>query len=145
MANTAKISPHLKRGACSSRCLFSTLTRCSSRQLASNFTHQILPASLTMPNRDREEFTHHVSVITSIFTMFAMVPQQIFKDQEKNAAVIYAKMVGDLVGGLGDWTNECFMVLQMTEENGEVKIESIKEFVGSARAKFLPDQLKWLK
>ncbi|KAH6665607.1 hypothetical protein B0J14DRAFT_605460 [Halenospora varia] len=111
---------------------------------SSNFTHQILPASLSMPIRDREQFAHHALIITSIFTRFAMVPQQIFEDPQKNTVVIYANMLGELVGGLGEWENECFMILQMVEEGSEVKIQSIKEFVDSAKAKVLSEKLKGL-
>ncbi|KAH8667971.1 hypothetical protein BGZ60DRAFT_408332 [Tricladium varicosporioides] len=145
MAATQETSPRLKRA----QALLDAYAQLSPDALvanfSSNFTHQILPASLMMPGRNREEFARHASMITSVFTKFAMEPQQIFEDHEKNVVVIYAKMVGELAGDLGEWVNECFMVLEMTEENGEVKIESIKEFVDSARAKALPEKLKVLK
>ncbi|KAK5012566.1 hypothetical protein LTR60_004312 [Cryomyces antarcticus] len=106
--------------------------------LAPDFTHQVLPESLGMPTRDRDAFGAHSTRIFSVFSRFAMVPQAVFEDAAANAVVVYAKMVGELIG-LGAWENECVVMMRMSHDGSQV-VES-KEFVDSAKANLLREKL----
>lgn len=106
---------------------------------APDFTHQVLPASTGMPARDRAAFAEHASGITSIFSKFSMPPQQVFEDPERNAVIVYAKMIGELQFGLGAWENECIMIMEMNEDGS--KIVKMQEFVDSAKMALLKDKL----
>ncbi|CAD0108923.1 unnamed protein product [Aureobasidium uvarum] len=104
-------------------------------------THQALPASLGMPPRSKEEFRGHAQGITSIFTTFAMVPQNIYEDEDNNAVVIHAMMDGQLnKPGMGPWKNECIMLLRFTPDGS--KIIQIREFVDSAKAMEMRNKVK---
>jgi hypothetical protein len=104
-----------------------------------NFTHCILPTSLGMPSRSRDEFAKHAGAVTSIFTSFAMVPVSIFEDEKKNTVVVHANMVAELVGGMGSYENECVIFLRMDEEGASV-VKST-EFVDSWKARGLQEKL----
>jgi hypothetical protein len=108
------------------------------RHLAPEFTHQVLPSSLEMAKRDRKAFSAHASGVTSIFKEFAMVPQVMYEDSERNVVVAYCKMIGQL-NGLGSWENECVLFLQISDDG--TKIVELKEFVDSARARLLREKL----
>ncbi|KAF2138893.1 uncharacterized protein K452DRAFT_290538 [Aplosporella prunicola CBS 121167] len=99
--------------------------------LAANFKHSVLPESLGMATRGREAFEQHAAGIFSVFESFAMVPNAIFEDTQKNAVIINAKMEGVMKGGR-EWANECVMIVQLSEDQREV-IE-VTEFVDSAKA-----------
>jgi len=107
--------------------------------LAPNGTHKVLPESLGIPQRSREEFEQHAKGFTSIFTAFEMQPQQIYDAPEQNSVVAYCKMVGTLVGGMGPWTNECMITMKMNSEG--TKVVEYREFVDSARAAILKEKL----
>ncbi|KAM3079620.1 hypothetical protein ACMFMG_006032 [Clarireedia jacksonii] len=109
------------------------------QHLAPEFTHQILPESLQMPARTRDEFAVHAQRITSIFSEFHMIPQTILEDESRNSVVIYAKMVGELNLHLGHWDNECIIMLKMSEDG--TKVVEYKEFVDSAKAKLLQEKI----
>ena len=96
-------------------------------------THQALPESLGMQPRSKEEFRGHAQGITSIFSSFAMIPQDVYEDEANNVVVIHCKMDGQLnKAGMGQWKNECIMLLRFTEDG--TKITQIREFVDSAKA-----------
>lgn len=109
------------------------------QHLAPNFTHQILPQSLQIPARSRDEFAVHAQRITSIFSKFQMIPQSIFEDEDRNSVIIYARMVGELNFNLGHWENECIHMLKMSEDG--TKVVEHKEFVDSARANLLQEKI----
>lgn len=106
---------------------------------AANFTHQVLPLSLGMPVRSRDEFASHATRFVTIFKSFAMEPQAVFEDAEQNAVVAYCKMVGELNMGLGAWENECVIMMRMSED-GTAVVEH-REFVDSVKAQLLPKKL----
>ncbi|TKX24401.1 hypothetical protein C1H76_3348 [Elsinoe australis] len=103
------------------------------------FKQQILPASLGMPARSKDEFSKHASGITSVFTKFRMEPQQIYEDEVQNAVIIYAKMIGELVKGMGSWENECIMIMKFSEDGK--RVVSLQEFVDSAKAKMMKEKM----
>ncbi len=118
---------------------YSTLSAASLlSHCAPSFTYRVLPASLGMPPRDKDAFLQQAGRIFSIFSSFAMVPQQIFEDDHSNAVIVYAKMVGELKG-LGPWENECVIVLRMSEDGTEVVEQT--EFVDSAKANELREKM----
>jgi hypothetical protein len=108
--------------------------------LAPNFTNQGLPSSLGMPQRTKAEYAKHASMVTSIFTSFAMlpIPGQVFEDSKQNVVVAHCKMVGELTNGLGPWENECIMTLRFDEQG---RIIEHREFVDSAKAATLRSKL----
>jgi hypothetical protein len=71
-----------------------------------------------------------------------MVPQTIFEDEE-DAVVVYAKMEGELMGGMGRLENECVIWLRMEGDRTEegVKIVEQKEFTDSSRFRILGEKL----
>lgn len=104
-------------------------------------THQALPESLGMQPRSKEEFRGHAQGITSIFSSFAMIPQNVYEDEQNNAVVIHAKMDGQLnKAGMGQWKNECIMLLRFTPDG--TKITQIREFVDSAKAMEMRNKVK---
>lgn len=107
--------------------------------LAPNATHQVLPSSLDIPLRDRETFAQHAKGFTSIFTSFAMEPQSVYEAPDQNAVIAHCHMVGELVGGMGPWRNECIIIMTMSEDGTQVV--GYKEFVDSARAAILKEKL----
>ncbi|PQE15275.1 cytochrome p450 protein [Rutstroemia sp. NJR-2017a BVV2] len=109
------------------------------QHLAPDFTHTVLPESLQMPVRSKDEFAVHAQRITSIFSEFQMIPQAIFEDEGRNSVVVYAKMVGELNLNLGHWENECIIMLKMSEDG--TKVVEHKEFVDSAKAKLLQEKI----
>lgn len=105
----------------------------------STFYHKVLPESLGMPSRDKLAFSKHAAGITSVFEEFRMEPQQVFEDPIKNAVIIYARMVGKLVKGMGDWENECVMIMSFSVD-GE-RVTGMQEFVDSAKAKMMKEKM----
>ncbi|KAK4942825.1 hypothetical protein LTR66_014665 [Elasticomyces elasticus] len=110
--------------------------------LSSDFTHQVLPASLGMPTRDKASFAAHAGGITSVFSKFDMNPQMVLEDGKENAVVVYCKMVGEMrpQKGGGEWANECMMVMRMSED-GE-RVVQVREFVDSYKAMQMRSQVK---
>ncbi|KAF2218954.1 hypothetical protein BDZ85DRAFT_165595, partial [Elsinoe ampelina] len=104
-----------------------------------HFKHQILPASLGMPARSKDDFSKHAAGITSVFETFRMEPQQIFEDEVRNAVVIHAKMIGTLAKGMGEWENECVMMIRL-DASGEEVVE-VQEFVDSHKAKMMKEKM----
>ncbi|PNS14390.1 Mitochondria fission 1 protein [Sphaceloma murrayae] len=105
----------------------------------STFKQQILPASLGMPARSKDEFSKHAAGITSVFSDFRMEPQQIYEDEVQNAVIIYAKMIGTLTKGLGAWENECVMIMKFSTDGR--RVTSLQEFVDSAKAKLMKEKM----
>lgn len=106
------------------------------QHLSQNFTHEILPSSLSIPKRNLTEFEGHAGRITSLFKSFSMTPNIVYEDSQNNAVVAMCTMSGELVLGekSEDWENEC--VLLMGFDQGG-KIEVLREFVDSAKANML--------
>lgn len=110
-------------------------------QLDDNGRYQVLPDSLGMPQRTKDEFAAHAAGITSVFKSFKMIPQAIYEDAASNVVVIHAKMDGQLAKGPGGrWENECVMLLSMNEDG--TKIVEIKEFVDSDKAMKMRNKVK---
>lgn len=110
-------------------------------QLDDNGKYQVLPDSLGMPQRTKDEFAAHAAGITSVFKSFEMIPQNIYEDAASNVVVIHAKMDGQLAKGPGGrWENECVMLLRMNEDGS--KIIEIKEFVDSDKAMKMRNKVK---
>ncbi|KAK0744439.1 hypothetical protein B0T21DRAFT_357818 [Apiosordaria backusii] len=100
-------------------------------RLSKDFTHHVLPASLDMPLRNRDEFAHHAGEIFSIFESFHMVPLTMFEDDKQNMVVINARMEGTLKNG-AEWINECVMMVRLSRDGQQVV--AIEEFVDSFKA-----------
>ncbi|KAF2838279.1 hypothetical protein M501DRAFT_1005151 [Patellaria atrata CBS 101060] len=96
--------------------------------LSPEFSHQVLPTSIGMPKRDRDGFAGHAAMITSVFSSFAIEPQDVFEDPTQNAVIVYAHMKGE-IKGLGPHNNECMMILRLSQD--QTKIEGMTEFVDS--------------
>ncbi|KAL1306779.1 hypothetical protein AAFC00_005440 [Neodothiora populina] len=110
-------------------------------QLDDDGKHQILPESLGMPARSKQEYGAHAAGITSVFKSFKMIPQAIYEDVASNAVIIHAKMDGELAKGSGGrWENECIMLLSMNDDG--TKIVEIKEFVDSDKAMKMRNKVK---
>ena len=103
------------------------------------FKQQVLPASLGMPARNKDEFSKHAAGITSIFKEFRMEPQQVYEDDAQNAVIIYAKMIGELTRDMGSWENECIMIMKFSEDGK--RVISHQEFVDSAKAKMMKEKM----
>ncbi|KAK5657898.1 hypothetical protein OQA88_2447 [Cercophora sp. LCS_1] len=102
------------------------------KPLSLDFTHHVLPASLGMPVRDRESFSQHAQTIFSIFSAFKMIPDAIYDDDAQGVVVIHSRMEGITKQGSQRWTNECVMMVRLSQDGREVV--SIQEFVDSAKA-----------
>ncbi|CAJ2506741.1 Uu.00g079270.m01.CDS01 [Anthostomella pinea] len=100
--------------------------------LAQNFEHHVLPESLAMPPRNKESFAHHAAGIFGVFDEFRMVPQSMVDDGASGVVVVHAHMQGVLKGGKGVWTNECIMMITLSDDGTQVV--GVKEFVDSAKA-----------
>lgn len=100
--------------------------------LAPEFHHQTLPESLGMPVRDKSSFAEHAEGIFSVFEKFQMIPKTIIDDAAAGVVAVDARMLGTLKGGKGEWTNECVMMIRLTEDC--LKVLDIREFVDSAKA-----------
>ncbi|KAF2154541.1 hypothetical protein K461DRAFT_310985 [Myriangium duriaei CBS 260.36] len=109
------------------------------RPMDSSFTHQVLPASLGMPTRSRDDFAKHAAGITSVFEIFAIEPVHVFEDVGRNAVIAYARMVGKLARGMGEWENEVVFIMRFSED-GE-RVVGIQEFVDSAKAKMMREKM----
>lgn len=100
--------------------------------LSSNFTHQVLPESLGMPDRNAKQFAEHAVGIFSLFSEFRMNPEAMFEDQRQNAVVVLARMEGKLKSSGEEWLNECVMIIGLSEDGTQVV--KVTEFVDSAKA-----------
>lgn len=101
--------------------------------LSESFTHRVLPASLSMPPRDRSAFAQHARGIFSIFSRFAMIPQTISTDLSRHSVTIHARMEGTLITPPNkEWKNECVMIVALSPDGTEVT--GITEFVDSHKA-----------
>ncbi|KAI0199898.1 hypothetical protein F4808DRAFT_461293 [Astrocystis sublimbata] len=96
------------------------------------FHHQTLPESLGMPIRNRDAFVKHAAGIFGVFEKFQMIPKAIIDDSSTGMVVVEAQMLGTLKGGKGEWTNECVMIVKLSEDG--LKVLEVKEFVDSAKA-----------
>ncbi|KAI1331395.1 hypothetical protein F5Y16DRAFT_395278 [Xylariaceae sp. FL0255] len=103
--------------------------------LSADFHHQILPASLNMPRLNKEKFAKHAAGIFALFDEFRMTPVIVvdYPTGGSSMVAIHARMRGVLKGGKGEWTNECVMMIHLSEDGTEVV--DIKEFVDSAKAR----------
>lgn len=102
------------------------------KPLSSDFAHRVLPASLAMPLRNRDEFASHAAAIFSIFSAFAMLPDAIYEDEAQGVVVVHARMEGVLKSTGGVWNNECVMMVRLSRDGKEVV--EIREFVDGLKA-----------
>lgn len=110
-------------------------------KLDDNGRYMILPESLSMPPRTKQEFAAHAAGITSVFKSFKMIPKSIYEDAAANSVIVHAKMDGELAKGSGArWENECVMMLRLNDEGS--KIVEIKEFVDSDKAMKMRDKVR---
>ncbi|KAI0128694.1 hypothetical protein BJ170DRAFT_341920 [Xylariales sp. AK1849] len=100
--------------------------------LAENFVHQVLPASLDMPVRDKGAFSQHAAGVFGIFDKFQMIPKAVYEDIGRDVVVVHAHMQGTLKRGASEWRNECVMMIHLSADGS--KILAINEFVDSAKA-----------
>ncbi|KAI1306589.1 hypothetical protein F5Y03DRAFT_134813 [Xylaria venustula] len=100
--------------------------------LAPSFHHHVLPQSLGMPIRDRDDFTRHAEGVFDVFEEFRLIPETIIDDTATGMIAIHAQMLGTLKLGKDEWKNECMMMVRLTEDG--CKVLDIKEFVDSAKA-----------
>jgi len=106
--------------------------------LAEDFTHQVLPESLDLPRRSKEQFGRHAGGIFKSFKSFKMVPQGMFEDDADNAVVARCRMVGELKDGItpegkpSGWVNECVILLKMSADGK--KVVEAREFVDSQKS-----------
>ena len=102
------------------------------KPLADDFHHQVLPESLQMESRNREEFARHAKGIFEIFESFRMIPSCVIEDVERGVVVVHARMQGTLKPACEEWNNECIMIIWLSDDR--TKIIGIKEFVDSMKA-----------
>ncbi|KAK4466806.1 hypothetical protein QBC42DRAFT_281868 [Cladorrhinum samala] len=104
--------------------------------LSSDFIHHVLPTSLGMPSRTREEFALCAAGIFSIFEEFRMIPTRIYEDEQRDVVVIHAKMKGTprnrRKDGRMNWENECLLMVHLSKDGKQVV--KLEEFVDSAKA-----------
>ncbi|KAK3987953.1 hypothetical protein QBC44DRAFT_371454 [Cladorrhinum sp. PSN332] len=104
--------------------------------LSSNFTHHVLPTSLGMPSRNKEEFALCAAGIFSIFQDFNMIPTNIYEDAKRDVVVIHARMRATprngSRGGKNEWDNECVLIVQLSKDGKQVT--KLEEFVDSVMA-----------
>ncbi|KAK4182326.1 hypothetical protein QBC35DRAFT_180892 [Podospora australis] len=103
--------------------------------LSDDFTHLVLPASLGMPTRNKEEFAVQAACIFHVFESFQMIADEIYEDIPKNTIVIHARMHGQLNRGRREdraWRNECILIVRLSKDGREVC--EIQEFVDSVKA-----------
>ncbi|KAI0471547.1 hypothetical protein GGR56DRAFT_654575 [Xylariaceae sp. FL0804] len=101
--------------------------------LTPDFRHQVLPASLDMIPHDKEAFAKQAAGIFAIFDEFAMVPCTVSGGADASGPImVHAQMRGRLKGGRGPWTNECVIMIRLTDDATQVR--EVVEFVDSAKA-----------
>ena len=100
--------------------------------LADDFHHQILPESLQMKKRNKEEFARHAKGMFDIFESFRMIPQFMTEDTQRGVVVVHAHMQGTVKVIREEWKNECIMIIQLSQDG--MKIVEVQEFVDSIKA-----------
>ncbi|KAJ4395378.1 hypothetical protein N0V85_006569, partial [Neurospora sp. IMI 360204] len=56
--------------------------------LSPQFTHEVLPQSLGMPVRGKEDFAHHAAMVFSAFKSFEMKPTELWEDPDKGEVIL---------------------------------------------------------
>ncbi|EAA31015.2 hypothetical protein NCU07090 [Neurospora crassa OR74A] len=64
--------------------------------LSPNFTHEVLPQSLGMPVRGKEDFAHHAAMVFSAFQSFEMKPTELWEDSDRGGVILRCAMEGIL-------------------------------------------------
>ncbi|EGO53946.1 hypothetical protein NEUTE1DRAFT_50142 [Neurospora tetrasperma FGSC 2508] len=64
--------------------------------LSPNFTHEVLPQSLGMPVRGKEDFAHHAAMVFSAFQSFDMKPTELWEDPDRGGVILRCAMEGIL-------------------------------------------------
>lgn len=100
--------------------------------LADDFHHQVLPDSLQMKLRSKDEFARHAQGIFSIFESFRLIPKSVVEDITRGMVVVHARMQGTLKGISEEWKNECIMIIRLSDDR--TKIVGVQEFVDSMKA-----------
>ncbi|KAK4168444.1 hypothetical protein QBC43DRAFT_341667 [Cladorrhinum sp. PSN259] len=104
--------------------------------LSSDFEHHVLPTSLGMPSRNKEEFALCAAGIFSIFDTFHMIPTNIYEDGKRDVVVIHARMKAtprkSIKGSRDEWDNECVLIIQLSKDGKQVT--KLEEFVDSVMA-----------
>lgn len=100
--------------------------------LADDFHHQVLPESLQMKKRNKEEFARHARGMFDIFDSFRMIPQFMTEDAQRGVVVVHAHMQGMIRVIFEEWRNECVMIIRLSEDG--TKIIEVQEFVDSIKA-----------
>ncbi|KAK4228652.1 hypothetical protein QBC38DRAFT_388235, partial [Podospora fimiseda] len=111
-------------------------TKKLSEPLSPDFTHHILPSSLDMPSRNKDEFALCAAGIFSIFEDFKMMPTNIYEDNNRDVVVIHARMRATprkrINGAKQLWDNECVLIVQLSKDGKQVT--RLEEFVDSVMA-----------
>lgn len=118
-----------------------------------DFTHTVLPSSLSIQSRTLQLFQQHAATVFSIFLDFHMIPQAngngdaVHFSRETNTVIAHCKMGGKVdveseMGaklGLSEWWTECVLFVTMSEDGK--RIVEVREFVNSAKADELQRRL----
>ncbi|KAK3504161.1 hypothetical protein B0T13DRAFT_523250 [Neurospora crassa] len=64
--------------------------------LSPHFTHEVLPQSLGMPVRGKEDFAHHAAMVFSAFQSFEMKPTELWEDPDRGGVILRCAMEGIL-------------------------------------------------
>ncbi|KAK3493014.1 uncharacterized protein B0T23DRAFT_442905 [Neurospora hispaniola] len=64
--------------------------------LSPNFTHEVLPQSLGMPVRGKEDFAHHAAMVFSAFQSLEMKPTELWEDPDRGGVILRCAMEGIL-------------------------------------------------
>ncbi|KAJ4361380.1 hypothetical protein N0V95_001891 [Ascochyta clinopodiicola] len=121
-----------------------------------DFTHTVLPASLSLPSRPLTSFKEHAGMIFSLFENFEMTPQSngngdaVHYSKETNTVTAHCRMGGKvdaespmgqklIASGLSEWWTECVLFVQMSPDGK--RIVEVREFVHSAKAEELQERL----
>ncbi|KAL0469309.1 hypothetical protein QR685DRAFT_563229 [Neurospora intermedia] len=66
------------------------------QSLSPHFTHEVLPQSLGMPVRGKEDFAHHAAMVFSAFQSFEMKPTELWEDPDRGGVILRCAMEGIL-------------------------------------------------
>ena len=110
--------------------------------LSDDFTHHVYPRSLDRLVLNRASFATHAGDIFAMFDEFRMVPKGMFEDEAQSTVIVHARMEGKFRIDREDWRNECIMVVRLSRDGN--KVEQIREFVDSVKAREMHERLSGL-
>ncbi|KAK3342264.1 hypothetical protein B0H65DRAFT_558596 [Neurospora tetraspora] len=96
------------------------------QSLSPQFTHEVLPQSLGMPVRGKEDFAHHAAMVFSAFKSFEMKPTELWEDPDKGEVILRCAMEGVLKNKEGP---EGEKEESGAEGDGKVEVEAKKKKV----------------